>query len=50
MTLLDYGDKRLSDLDKGVMSDIEVIPVIIAEILYPHEVPLSIRTYIESAV
>ena len=36
---LEYGETLLSDMNKGVLSEIEVIPVIIDEIIYPPEVP-----------
>jgi hypothetical protein len=47
---LEYGETLLSDMSKGVLSEIEVIPVIIDEIIYPPEVPPKIRTLIEAAV
>ncbi|KAL4481373.1 hypothetical protein ABPG72_010526 [Tetrahymena utriculariae] len=47
---LEYGEQLLSDLNKGVLSDIDVIPVVIDEIIYPPELPPKIRTLIEAAI
>lgn len=47
---LEYGEQLLSNLSKGVMSDVDVIPVVIDEIIYPPELPPIIRTFIEAAI
>lgn len=36
---LTFGEKNLTEIERGNMSDIDVIPVIIEEIIYPPEVP-----------
>jgi hypothetical protein len=34
---LEFGEKSLTDINRGTLSDIEVLPVIIEEIIYPPE-------------
>eukprot|EP01015_Nassula_variabilis_P020355 TRINITY_DN3522_c0_g3_i3.p1 TRINITY_DN3522_c0_g3~~TRINITY_DN3522_c0_g3_i3.p1 ORF type:complete len:270 (-),score=49.98 TRINITY_DN3522_c0_g3_i3:87-896(-) len=43
-------EKLLTDLKKGSMSDIEVAPCLIREVLYPFGMPDELCTYIESAL
>lgn len=47
---LTFGDKNLTEVERGSMSDIDVIPVIVEEIIYPPEVPQEVVHLIESAI
>lgn len=40
----------MSNVERGTLSDIQVIPVIIPEIIYPPNPPRSVCTYIEAAI
>ncbi|KRW99650.1 hypothetical protein PPERSA_03451 [Pseudocohnilembus persalinus] len=45
-----YGEKQLGDINRGTMSKIDVLPVIIDEILYPPECLDKIRYLVEAAI
>ena len=45
---LQFEQKLLSNVERGTMSDIQVIPVMIPEILYPPNPPPEVRTFVEA--
>ena len=47
---LDFGEVNISDVKRATLSDIEVAPCLIKEILYPLDVPTSSRIYVEAAI
>ena len=49
MDKLNYDQKLLSSIERGTLSEIQVIPVLIPEILYPNP-PALVRTDIEAAM
>lgn len=47
---LTYGEKLLGTVNRGTMSEIDVLPLLLQEILYPPKTPASLRHLIESAI
>lgn len=47
---LECGEVVISNVKRATLSDIEVSPCLIKEILYPLEVPANSRIYIEAAI
>ena len=47
---MDFGEVNISDVKRATLSDIEVAPCLIKEILYPLEIPQAGRVYVEAAI
>ena len=47
---LEFGERNISDVKRATLSDIEVAPCLIKEILYPVEIPQISRVYVEAAI
>lgn len=47
---LTYGEKLLGTTSRGTMSEIDVLPLLLQEILYPPKTPASVIHLIESAI
>jgi len=47
---LEFGEVNISDVKRATLSDVEVAPCLIKEILYPSEMPQTSRVFVEAAI